>query len=394
VIAHPNDRCFHDAYVGGLDAKWRPGGGDWVGTAQVVGSLLENGPVTEEPDGTIIKSGDVGPAAFLKLEKDGGKHWIGSVQYDFHGKKVDYNDMGYMQRQNQHHVYSNIEYRTLDPAGPTNETHTFVEYYDKANLDLLELGRSIQVGNYTKYKNFWGSYVDFHYRPTWYDDREVGDGTALQHATVFGFEAATQSDSRKRVHGGVWTQTDFRGSGIMHQGQADLGVNILSQWDVTLSPQWFYTTGEPRFIEEQGNDYLFARQRGENLSLTLRTTYTFTPRLTLQAYAQLFAASVHYHDVTSYPIGGAHTIVRIDDLKPFNGQVLYSPDFEEGALNANVVLRWEYRLGSTLFLVYSHGQDTSLISYFRTDPASLNFTLARPKPASDQFIAKLSYWWG
>jgi hypothetical protein len=32
------------------------------------------------------------------------------------------------------------------------------------------------------------------------------------------------------------------------------------------------------------------------------------------------------------------------------------PDFRTGALALNAVLRWEYRLGSTLFLVYRRGQ--------------------------------------
>jgi hypothetical protein len=114
----------------------------------------------------------------------------------------------------------------------------------------------------------------------------------------------------------------------------------------------------------------------------------------LQAYAQLFVAAVHYTDVTSFPAGQNHAIVRLGDLVPFRGQVPTSPDFEEGALNANIVLRWEYRLGSTLFIVYTHGQDTSIFTFYRTDPASFNFTLTRPKPASDSFIAKLSYWWG
>ena len=32
------------------------------------------------------------------------------------------------------------------------------------------------------------------------------------------------------------------------------------------------------------------------------------------------------------------------------------PDFQDAALNVNVVFRWEYRLGSTIYFVYSHSQ--------------------------------------
>src|SRR6185312_13112203 len=33
-----------------------------------------------------------------------------------------------------------------------------------------------------------------------------------------------------------------------------------------------------------------------------------------------------------------------------------NPDFEEAAINASVVFRWEYRLGSLLYLVYTRSQ--------------------------------------
>ncbi|HVY45297.1 MAG TPA: DUF5916 domain-containing protein [Minicystis sp.] len=406
-VTRPEDRCFHDAYVGGVDGKWRPGGGDWVATGQIVGSLMENGPDREQADGTIIRSGDAGPAAYLNVAKDGGKHWVGAVQYDFHGRRVDYNDLGYMQRQNQHHVDANLEYRTLEPWGVTNETHTWIEYYDRTNLDGLELGRGLQAGNYVKYKNFWSTYVGVHWRPTWYDDREVGDGTALEHAGLGGIEFGFGSDTRARVHGDAWVQTQFRQNGVLHQGQADLGVDILPQWDVMLSPQWFFTWGEPRYFGAQGDVYLFGKQRGQNLSVTLRSTYTFTPRLTLQAYAQLFVAAVHYDDPSSVPApcfeataaclarGGPFTrVVHLADLRPFSGLVETSPDFEEASLNMNLVLRWEYLLGSTLFLVYSHGQDTAVVTQFLRDPATFNLRLVAPRPASDAVIAKLEYWWG
>ena len=38
-----------------------------------------------------------------------------------------------------------------------------------------------------------------------------------------------------------------------------------------------------------------------------------------------------------------------------------TPDTEEATLNINLVLRWEYRLGSTLFVVYTHNQNPALV---------------------------------
>ena len=127
------------------------------------------------------------------------------------------------------------------------------------------------------------------------------------------------------------------------------------------------------------------------LGITVRTTYTFAPRLTLQAYAQLFLASGHYTDLTQFTTTPAtpHPAIRVSDLTAYTGALAYNPDFEQGVLNVNVVLRWEYVLGSTLFLVYTRSQ----IPTTTLDPSQaggLNLGAVGKAPAADILLAKLT----
>ena len=46
--------------------------------------------------------------------------------------------------------------------------------------------------------------------------------------------------------------------------------------------------------------YRFGVLRAASVGSTLRATYTFTPRLTLQTYAQIFLAFRHYSDFSSF----------------------------------------------------------------------------------------------
>ncbi|MCK6592593.1 MAG: hypothetical protein L6Q76_33985, partial [Polyangiaceae bacterium] len=69
-----------------------------------------------------------------------------------------------------------------------------------------------------------------------------------------------------------------------------------------------------------------------------------------------------------------------------------NPSYESGSINANVVLRWEYRAGSTLYAVYTHAQGDDFTPLGR--PAELSFGLIKPRVATDIFLVKLSYWWG
>ena len=68
-----------------------------------------------------------------------------------------------------------------------------------------------------------------------------------------------------------------------------------------------------------------------------------------------------------------------------------TPDFNDNILNANIVLRWEYLPGSTVYLVWTHeraGSEPRYGSGF-SDDLSRTFRL----PVNNVLLAKISYWW-
>jgi hypothetical protein len=73
----------------------------------------------------------------------------------------------------------------------------------------------------------------------------------------------------------------------------------------------------------------------------------------------------------------ATRVVDLQDLVPAAPPTM-DPAFREVVVNASAILRWEYALGSTAFLVYSRTQEGSRLR----------------DPAIDAFLLKLSYWWG
>jgi hypothetical protein len=386
-------RCYHDAYAAGVDGRWRSASGEYTVAAQAIGTLIENGPPRTMPDGTVIKSGDADTAVSFRAAKEGGKGLVWVVDGEGYGRRVDYNDLGFQPRQNLVKGHAAVEVRTLKPWGATLETHTGVEAYESDNLSGVNQSRSVAVFNFTKFKNFWKLFTEIHVRPRHFDDREVGDGAALERGALVGVNVWLGSDRRKLVSGGLWTQTDLIENGVMFQGDGNISLKLLPQWDIELLPTWVYTTGEPRYFGLQGSSYLFGRQRAQSLGVTLRSTFTFTPRLTLQAYAQAILESEHFSDYATFPALGAGTRIHLGDLRPVTFGVAQNPDFESGTINASLVARWEYRLGSTAFLVYTHSQNNSVWPSFG-DGAGFDFSHIKPRPAEDTLLAKISYWWG
>jgi hypothetical protein len=127
-----------------------------------------------------------------------------------------------------------------------------------------------------------------HWRPTYYDDREVGDGTALERAGLLGWELELYSNPAKPVSFNFQTQTQWLYDGFSFSGTGGLLFRALPQLDLEVLPAAIYTFGEPRFAElgPVAGQYVFGKLDAKSIGTTLRATYTFAPRLTLQAHAQ------------------------------------------------------------------------------------------------------------
>jgi hypothetical protein len=116
--------------------------------------------------------------------------------------------------------------------------------------------------------------------------------------------------------------------------------------------------------------------------------YTVTPTLTVQAYAQPFVSKGHWSDVrelSSDPRAPAFD----DRFQPYSGTE--PSDFNQKFFNSNLVVRWEYRPGSTLFVVWSQGRD-DYESTMGDRTISDDFGRLFDTPPHNTFLIKASYW--
>ena len=135
---------------------------------------------------------------------------------------------------------------------------------------------------------------------------------------------------------------------------------------------------------------IFGRRDTNSMDFTLRSNITFSPDLSLQIYGQLFTARGQYDDFA--------LLQNRDDLAAFDAYPKRH-DFAFSSFQTNTVLRWEYRPGSTLFLVWTHSRngtadfdpfDLSARSPYRTgtfDQISETFDVF----PQNVFLIKLNY---
>ena len=151
-----------------------------------------------------------------------------------------------------------------------------------------------------------------------------------------------------------------------------------------------FATADP--YDDEGRYYLpvFGERDTRSVDLTLRSDITLSPTLSIQFYGQLFAARGQY-DAFSL-------LLDRDTLAPFDAYPKQH-DFAFTSFQTNAVLRWEYRPGSTLFIVWSQSRqgdvdvdafnlaDRHRYNLRATDQLIDTFDLF-PKNA---FLVKLSY---
>jgi len=388
-------RCTNDAYVVSTDGRWRSALGTYALAWQAVGTTLQNGPARYEPDGKDIIPGKLAGGGSLYVGKDGGAHWLWNAWQHVAGSQLEFNDAGYLERKNDYQANVSLIYRGLDPWWITRERWNALQSTIRESLSGLTLWRDIRLAHSVGLTNFWSYYLNVHARGSYFDDREAGDGTALERAASAGFSWELGSDPRQQLT--FYTSGSFdlrRGDGVILNVYSSLSLRALSRLELSLIPTGGYESGAPRYVAKEPGatttTYHFGTQTAASIGATLRAAFTFTPELSLQWYTQLFLARVHYgpYFTVSQPAG---SVIRLADLGP--PETGRNDDTERATLNINVVLRWEYRLGSTLFVVYTRAQDPALVP----TPNGAGFQL-RPlyegRAADNVLMVKLAYWFG
>jgi hypothetical protein len=147
-----------------------------------------------------------------------------------------------------------------------------------------------------------------------------------------------------------------------------------------------------QFTDALGTHYTFAHLDQTTTSATVRANYTFTPTVSVQAYTQPFVSKGTYSDVRQ--LSSTPRAANYDDRFAIfnNAAVAANPGgFNFKEFQSNLVFRWEYKPGSTLFAVWNEGRQGSNPVEGTTSFQGDVTDLLRLHPANT-FLVKMSYW--
>jgi hypothetical protein len=136
--------------------------------------------------------------------------------------------------------------------------------------------------------------------------------------------------------------------------------------------------------------YSFAHLDQETRSLGVRVSYTATPTLSFQLYAAPFVSRGQYTNTRELS-ANPRAVAYADRFAPYMAPAGTSLGFDVLQVRSNSVVRWEFRPGSTLFAVWTHGRE-GYDPTFRDRGWHAEYKALFALHPSNTFLLKLAYW--
>src|SRR6202171_4623162 len=341
-----------------------------------------------------------GDAEELKFGKVAGKHLMFESAYLRRSDGFEINDLGFLRRADQQAWTTWVGFFDRQERKYYNRfqwNNNWWQYWTTAGLPLEA---AYNTNTHITFKNNWGWHMGgtLGQLGSTFDDRGARGGPAVrQDHYVAPWLFLLGNDRRALVPS--LSVNYYRGE-AGHNSSLNLGPQVdykfLGRFSSSLSLNWGHDIRDNqwygRFTDTLGMHYTFAHLDQHTTSATVRLNYTFTPEMSLQAYIQPFVSKGTYSNVrqlSANPRAPAYD----DRYAPYiNPAVTTNPGgFNFKSFHSNLVYRWEYRPGSTLFVVWNEGRQG-----YAGQEGTGNFQgdvrdLLRLHPANT-FLVKVSYW--
>ncbi len=379
----------------------------------------------------------------LQFERRSAKHWTGSVWLGEVTSGFEVNDIGFSTSGERIDAGGRLSYREITPGSVFRSyrfnVFTFHNFRHEALDDAFSASswkRAHKRGAFSgsadlEFLNYWGIDISGWYSPTSQSDAATRGGPLMIDPASTRLSIRGNTDRRRSVTFHPSFSYEWRHEGgYRWETGLDMGVRPSPSIELRLEPrysreidpaQYVSQTSDIGFAPTFGRAYIFSDLERQSFSVETRLNMTFTPDLTLQLFAQPLISSGDYltykqlarsasFEFDEFQEGTAVSVTDaivcqggrtcVDDDTRYvdfdaDGVTDFSfsdRDFNIQSLRLNAVLRWQYRPGSTVFLVWQQSRrNRNDIGSF---DVSRDFGELWSTAADNVFIVKFTYWFG
>lgn len=365
------------AGVGALDGAWK----SLDSSTRFEGTLAhsEAGPKGAEARGDFLK---------VHALTAWGRGWNLDANAFTVSKTFNPNDLGYLDRPDRKGFTFDLDRRWDLQRGAFRNPFlrlTYCEFRDQAGKP------------YTKYWESWGKvetirdwafYLGGGVAADVYDDRELRSfqDPVKKYLRIpraqWAFGGLDSPPNAPWVVNLQWNRV-WREGGPKNEIQLTQSFKPMPRLELRLESFYIHSLGEWHWLETQGATPIVGTRKLSQLDQVARLAYAFSPTLTMQLFSQWLAGNWNFRELRSYQ----------DDNTLLPGATSATPLATSDRLwNLNLITRWEFRPGSSFFVVYTHGAWTGeRINERGSLSPGRDLALLQHLPSDDVVQVKLSW---
>lgn len=419
------------AYTGNLDWNLRFEGGKYelngfTGFSHISGDSTaliraqrSSARYYQRPDADYVtldssRTSLTGYAGGLEFSKNGGEHWLWGTGVSVESPAFELNDAGILFSSDGISGWGNLTYRETRPGKLFRDYSLQFINSNEWNFGGVRTFSIFDLFFNFTFHNFWRASLHYHYRPQSQSHTLTRGGPLMATPADHHFRAQLNNNFASNVNWSAaisYITDEFDGWDF--DTEAELTFKPGDQWQFSINPRYsrvrnprqYVTTRDDGTAATFGNRYIFSFIDRSTLSAQLRLKYAITPDLSLEVYAEPFTSSGDWFrfgelpqprssdlrfygtdgtTITEEP-DGSQTVTDGEDTFTIDNR-----DFNIRSFRSNFVLRWEWRPGSTLFVVWQQDRSGRDAVGDYVTPRSLFDSIT--EDGNDFFALKFSYW--
>ncbi|HXK12422.1 MAG TPA: DUF5916 domain-containing protein [Vicinamibacteria bacterium] len=420
------------AWSGGLDFVHYFADRFWVFDAKGVASrvegdqqailALQTNPVHyyQRPDATHLHVDEnatslSGHGGSLLFGTSGKGRFRATARYNWYSPGLELNDIGYLRQADVKANQVALGWVESKPRGIFREYSFQGTRQDQWDFGGLHTKSATAADLTTTLRNRWGVTGHVAYNQL-VDTRALFGGPALRSSDFWVASAKVSSDNARKVSAGLRYEHDWSLEGGTRANDVALNASLRPSGRLTFSgtAEYLRLEDDLQYVGTEettaGTRWLLGRNNEHLWNITFRINLAITPDLTVTYYGSPFIASSRFTDLRkatdtlspvyesrfhrfspaeiAYSSAANAYLVREADGGPL--YALANPDFAIRQFRSNLVLRWEYKPGSALYVVWQQGRNGQ--QPYWNDSFHENWNALWSTPADNVFLVKLSYW--
>ncbi len=350
----------------------------------------------------------------VRIERRNGRHWLWQASSQIETPEFETNDLGRFTSGDGITGNAEIKYRETVPGRWYRNYSVSLGTRNEWTFGGVQQERSAASRLDLTWPNFWFAEVEGEVAFRAQDAFLTRGGPSMQTPRRWGvdLQAGNNRSSQTRVVQRIEYGRDEDG-GLQFEIGASVSMQPAPQWSLSLDPSYGREVNTQQFVTARGDGgaatyggrYIFASVDRSTWAAEVRLSYTFKPDLTLDFYAEPFAASGRYGDFGELAAASSRLMRRYGDqgttlgLLPNLSRIvtdgaatftLPNRDFHVQSFRSNLVLKWEWRPGSTFYFVWQQNRTEEEALSRRI---SIGDMFSAPGARGDNFFAiKASFW--